>query len=192
MLSKYRPIVLCLLCFCLALPLRAQNEGIRLIRAGIISSFKAHSISLITSSNRKESTFNAFNLSLDTYGIYNQRTIYPGVKFTCMHNAIIYADRLAGNMVRYVIYAGGGGVLGYVKDYAPSIRNHGGILGLATNLGAIFAFPDTRFELGLDCTAELALQLRKMEEANGDLGLSWYANGVLRALIPQISIYYRF
>lgn len=191
MLKKSGTLVICAL-FCLAIPVRAQKENLQIIRAGLTSSFKSQSVSLITNSNRLEGTFNTFLLSLDTYGIYQQKTIYPGIKFTGLHNAIVYSDSFAGGQVKFILYAGGGGVLGYVKDYAPSIRNHGGIIGLATSVGTIFAFPDTRFELGVDFTAELALQLRKMEENNGNLGLSWYANGLIRALIPQISIFYRF
>lgn len=191
MLAKSKTFALCFI-LCLTIPLRAQAERIHFIRAGLTSSLKDQSISLIANSNRMEGTFNAFHLTLDTYGIYEQKTIYPGVKFSAMHNAVIYSDSFADNQIKYVVYAGGGGVVGYVKDYAPTIRNHGGILGVAMNVGMIFAFPGTNFELGLNGVAELALQLRKMEEKNGELGLSWYANGILRTLIPQICIYYRF
>lgn len=169
-----------------------QNaEGIHIIRAGLNNSFKTQGISLMTNSNRKENTFNSYLVGLDTYGIYQKKTTQPGVKFQFSHNTVLSYKEIT-NGVFCLLYAGGGGVAGYVKDYASTMRNSGVLLGITASAGGLLAFSGTRFELGMDFTAEMGLHLRKMVESNGSLGLSWYANGLIRALIPQILIYYRF
>lgn len=172
--------------------LSAQSKGIVVTRIGETSSFKGHSITLITTSNRKENAFLKFSAGLDTYGIISHKTISPGGKLSVTHNTIL-KNSFINDDIAYILYMGAGGVAGYLKDYyRESIKNHGVIMGVSTSLGGIVAFRNSNIELGLDFTADLALQLRKMEETENKLGLSWYANGLIRALIPQVSIYYRF
>ncbi len=170
----------------------AQSKSIVITRIGETSSFKGHSISLITTSGRKENAFLKFSAGLDTYGIISHKTISPGGKLSLTHNTIL-KNSYINDDIAYILYMGAGGVVGYLKDYyRETIKNHGVIMGVSTTLGGLVAFKKSNIELGLDFTADLALQLRKMEENENRLGLSWYANGLLRAIIPQISIYYRF
>ncbi len=171
----------------------AGQNRLNIVRIGETSSFKGHSVSVLTTYDRRENSFLRFSATLDTYGMLRDKTLEPGVKVSVVYNTIIQNGTVNDDIV-YIIYMGAGGVTGYLKDYyRESVRNHGVILGISPTVGGMLAFRGTNIELGLDFTAELALQLRKMEEtSSGRLGLSWYANGLMRALIPQVSIYYRF
>ncbi|MGM9787661.1 MAG: hypothetical protein ACI3ZF_02010 [Candidatus Cryptobacteroides sp.] len=160
-------------------------------RAGLVSSFKSQSISVLSTSDRKENSFNSFNLALDTYGLYSNISSIPGVKLNIVHNSIINSGQINKEFA-YIIYMGAGGVAGYVRDYSTLPRNHGFIFGLNTCAGALASFRSSRLELGIEFDAEWAFQIRKMEETDGRIGLSWYANGVIRAIIPKITLYYRF
>ena len=160
-------------------------------RVGLVSSFKAHSIIILSNSDKKEDSFNSYFLSLDTYGLYSHINDKAGVKAGVIHNSIIEKGFI-DKSVAYIIYAGAGGVAGYVRDYSTIERNLGFIFGLNTSVGALASFKGSKLELGVEFDAEWAFQIRKMEESDGRLGLSWYANGILRALFPNISLFYRF
>ncbi len=169
----------------------AQEGRIKVLRVGVMNSIKEQSVSVLTSSSKKENTYNTYSLSLDCYGTFNHKTKYPGVKFIFSHNTILHRATL-NDSIDYLLYLGAGGVCGYVRDYSNLKYAPGGLLGLTTSAGCIMAFAGTNFELGLDFTAQWALHLRRMEEHNNRLGLSWYANGLIYALIPQVCIIYRF
>lgn len=167
----------------------AEDRSAR--RIGIVSSYKSYSFSYIAPSLKHESAFDEFSVIMDCYGLYNGSVPNPGLKLNYSHNTIL--KRIVFNdEIACIVYAGAGGLLGYVRDFSELPRNHGGIAGLSTTIGSIFAYRNSNFEIGLNFTAEWALQLRRMEESHGKLGLSWYANGLIWALIPQISIYRRF
>ena len=190
-MGKRTLTVLFLLVFPLCAISAEERLPLSLTRAGLVSSFKAQSLSILSTSNKKENSFNSYNLTLDTYGLYSNVSDYPGVKLNIVHNSIIDSGRI-NDEIAYIIYMGAGGVAGYVRDYSALPRNHGFIFGLNTCAGALASFRGSRLELGVEFDAEWAFQIRKMEESDGRIGLSWYANGVLRALIPKISLYYRF
>lgn len=183
---------LALLCLCMP-SLSAWDKGVDITRIGEMSSIKGHSLSLLTTSNRKEDAFLRFSATLDTYGILSHKTTSFGGKFSATHNTI-FRNGSFNEEVFYILYMGAGGVAGYLRDYyRESIKNPGVIFGVTASVGAIVAFKRSHVELGLDFSSDLALQLRKMEETTDErLGLSWYANGIFGALIPQIAIYYRF
>ncbi len=160
-------------------------------RIGIVSSYKSYSLNYITSSPKHINGFDELSLIMDCYGLYNDAISSPGFKLDYSHNTII--KRIVLNEeIAYIVYAGAGGLIGYVKDYSELPRNYGGIVGLSTKIGSIVAFRNSNFEIGLSFTAEWALHLRRMEESHGKLGLSWYANGLIWAFVPQISIFRRF
>lgn len=169
----------------------AQEGGIKVLRLGVMNSIKEQSIVVLTNSSKKENTFNTYSLSADCYGIFNHKARQPGVKFMFSHNTILHRVTL-NESIDYLIYIGAGGVCGYVRDYSNMKFNPGALLGLTTSAGCIMAFAGTNFEMGLDFTAQWAIHLRQMEEQNARLGLSWYANGLIYALIPQVCIIYRF
>ena len=64
------------------------------------------------------------------------------------------------------------------------------MLGMAAGAGVIFIFPGA-IDIAVGVTGEFGLHLRT-DEQYGNLDLSWYENGVLKSLIPQITLYYRF
>ncbi len=189
-----KSLIFSLAFLCLFVPsLSAWDKGVDITRIGEMSSIKGHSLSVLTTSNRRENAFLRFSATLDTYGILSHKTSSFGGKLSATHNTI-FKNGSFDEDVRYILYVGAGGVAGYLKDYyRESIRNHGVIFGVTASAGGIVAFRRSHVELGIDFSSDLALQLRRMEEAtDARLGLSWYANGIFGALIPQIAIYYRF
>ena len=177
---------------CLITPSFAQDSEIKVLRTGVITSYKEQNVSIIASSSKQENTFNVFNLGMDTYGMFNYKSRLPGGKFSFSHDTIFHRGGFDDGQVEYILYVGAGFVGGYGKDFSNMKYNPGAILGITSSVGTIVAFKGSKLELGLDFTAQWAIHIRKMEEKNGLVGLSWYANGLIYALIPQVCIYYRF
>lgn len=167
-----------------------RRHGTKINRVGLVSSFSSQTLSLLRPSERNENTFDDFQICLDTYGLYTREITSPGIKLRYLHNTILKNDKI-NDSIAYIIYMGAGATVGYVRDYSPLPRNHGYIMGMALTAGCIFAFKDSNVELGVNLVGELAFHLRSMEEQIGQLGLSWYANGIFRSPMPQISIYYK-
>ena len=174
--------VLLLSCF----PVRAEHRTIE--RVGILNSPKGFGISLgIQQEDRR--LYNTVSLTADLDGILDGIESAPGIKFTWLHQNQIRRGIIRDD-VNYAMYLGGGFTTGWVRDHGAPGRNHGAILGMAAGAGVVFLFPG-HIDISLSFTGEFGLQLRK-DETFGTLDLSWYENGVLKALIPQVTIYYRF
>ncbi|MBR6457321.1 MAG: hypothetical protein IKS71_01870 [Bacteroidales bacterium] len=160
----------------------------RVERAGIINSPKEFGIALgIQQSDRQ--VYNTLHLTADMEGILDATETQPGIKFTWLHQNQI-REGIIREDVNYKLYFGGGFTTGYVRDNGAPGRNMGPILGLASGVGVLFLFQNN-IDIGITFTGEFGFQLRE-DETFGTLDLSWYANGVYKALIPQITLYYRF
>jgi len=168
-------------------PLVASAES-RVERAGIVNSPKGFGISMgIQQSDRQ--IYNTLNLVADLEGILDGSEDTPGIKFSYIHENILKAGTIRDD-VGYKLFFGGGFSAGFVKDHGPSVRNHGAMLGMAAAAGVIFIFPGS-IDIALSFTGEFGLHLRT-DEKYGNLDLAWYENGVIKAPIPQITLYYRF
>ena len=155
---------------------------------GILSSPKVFGISLgIQQEDRR--VYNTVSLAADLEGILDGTETTPGVKFTWLHQ-----NQIRGGVIRddidYRFYLGGGFTTGYVRDHGDPGRNMGPILGMAAGAGVLFLF-ENNIDVAISFTGEFGFQLRK-DETFGTLDLSWYANGVYKAPIPQVTLYYRF
>ena len=164
------------------------NAQRRIERVGLLNSPKGFGVSLgIQQEDRR--VYNTVSLTADLDGILGGIESTPGVKFTWLHQ-----NQIRGGVIRddvdYGLYLGGGFTTGWVRDHGAPNRNHGAILGMAAGAGVVFLFPN-HIDIALSFTGEFGLQLRK-DETFGTLDLSWYENGVLKALIPQVTLYYRF
>lgn len=160
----------------------------RVERAGIVNSPKEFGISLgVQQSDRQ--IYNTVYLTADLEGILDGTETQPGVKFTWLHQNQI-REGIIREDVDYKIYLGGGFTTGYVRDHGEQGRNMGPILGMAAGAGVLFLLQNN-IDIGITFTGEFGLQLRE-DEIFHTLDLSWYANGVLKALIPQVTLYYRF
>ena len=160
----------------------------RVERAGIVNSPKEFGISLGVQQNDRQ-IYNTVNLTADLQGIMDGTETQPGIKFTWLHQNQI-REGVIREDVDYRIYLGGGFTTGYVRDHGEPGRNMGPILGMAAGAGVLFLFQNN-IDIGITFTGEFGLQLRR-DEIFGTLDLSWYANGVLKAFIPQVTLYYRF
>lgn len=185
-----KPSLLCviaaaaLLCF-FSCPLRAQVE---IERVGLCSSWKEFALSFGlhgTSRNIR----NTVSLSADMDALFSGRQKIPGVKLTYLHQNILSAGRFTSSDAYYSLYAGGGGVAGYVTDGQGSI--HSPMAGLAAEFGILGSFPSSGFDVALAFKAEFALLLTPSEDY-APKRLGWYRNGLRRAYLPEIIIYYRF
>lgn len=181
------------LCLFFELPLSAGAQtAFKPQRLGLSSSLKGYGLVLNTDSNRKEKTLNSFCLYLDCYKLFSNQEDTPGYKFLYSHNALLKQGYLNDAIV-YSVYAGSGGVLGFVRDYSQLAHlNRGVEIGLCVSGGTLLSFRDSNWELGLSFFAEFALHLRQDEEVAHKINLSWYANGLFRTLLPQINVFYRF
>ncbi len=167
---------------------RAQR---RVERVGLLSSPKGFGVSMgIQQEDRR--LYNTVSLMADLEGILDGTESTPGIKFTWLHQ-----NQIRGGVIRedvdYRFYVGGGFTTGYVRDMRDRddiSRNLGAILGMAAGAGVLFLFQNN-IDVAISVTGEFGMQLRK-DETYGTLDLSWYANGVFKALIPQVTLYYRF
>lgn len=185
---KYSCLIL-LLCFSSGAGAQVPFQPRRL---GLSSSPKSFGLILDTDSNRKEKTFNSYALFLDCYQLLSGEEEKPGYKASYSHNTIIRQGYLNEGMV-YFLYAGSGGVLGYVRDYSSATHKNRGLeLGLTAGGGILLAFKDSKWEIGLSFLAEFALHIRQDESVSHKTDLSWYANGLFRAPLPMLNVYYRF
>lgn len=183
-----KPACIAVLALCLLLSCAEASAQRRIERAGIVNSPKGFGVSLGIAQNDRR-IYNTLNLTTDLEGILNGTENTPGIKLSWLHENILRRGVIRDD-VAYCFFVGGGFSAGYVKDHGAADRNHGAILGLAAETGIVFLFKDN-IDIALGVTGEFGMQLRK-DETFGTMDLSWYENGVLKALIPQITLYYRF
>lgn len=164
----------------------AQNR--RVERAGVLSSPKEFGVSLgIQQEDRR--VYNTVSLTADMEGILDGTETQPGIKFSWLHQNALKTGYIRDD-ITYRFYLGGGFATGYVRDHGAPGRNMGPILGMAAGAGVLFLFPNN-IDIAVGITGEFGFQLRE-DETYGTLDLSWYANGVFKAPIPHVTLYYRF
>ena len=166
----------------------ASSAQSRVERIGIVNSPKGFGISLGLKQNDR-GIYNTLNLTADLEGILDATEDTPGIKLSYIHENILKSGTIRED-VGYRLYIGGGFSAGFVKDHGPADRNHGAMLGMSAGAGVIFLFPG-RIDIAISLTGEFGLHLRT-DENYGNLDLAWYENGVIKAPIPQITLYYRF
>lgn len=168
----------------------AASAQRRVERAGVVSSFKEFGISLGIRHGHGSSLYNTFSLNADMEGIFFGKEVVPGVKFSYTHQNFIRKGSFRGGDALYAIFFGGGFCGGYVKDSGGEWFGHGPMAGLAADAGALFLFP-CKIDIMLSLSGEFGLHLRK-DLRYGSTDLSWYRNGVVKAWVPNITIFYRF
>lgn len=89
------------------------------------------------------------------------------------------------NCNRWLLYAGPGAMAGYVSDRA---QPHGIVLGLAGNFGAKYLF-DKQLSLGISFHPVVGFQFNRVD---GHIQQNIYESGLWRAVLPEISIGYRW
>ena len=113
----YKNRKIALLCvvalYCLITPSFAQDSEIKMLRTGVITSYKEQNVSIIASSSKQENTFNVFNLGLDTYGLFSYKSRLPGGKFSFSHDTIFHRGGFDDGQVEYIFFVGAGFVAGY-------------------------------------------------------------------------------
>lgn len=162
----------------------------RVERVGVVNSFKEFGISLGVRQKYDSSLYNTFSLKADMEGVFLGEELSPGVKFSYTHQNFMKKGSFRDGEALYAFFFGGGFCGGYVKDGVGEWLGHGPMAGLAADAGALFLFP-CRIDIMLSLSGEFGLYLRK-DRRYGSTELSWYRNGVVKAWIPNVTIFYRF
>lgn len=123
-------------------------------------------------------------------GIFLGKEMIPGVKFSYTHQNFMKKGSFRGGEALYALFFGGGFCGGYVKDSGGDWLGYGPMAGLTADIGALFIFP-IRIDIMLSLNGEFGLHLRK-DRRYGSTELSWYRNGVVKAWLPNVTIFYRF
>ena len=165
--------------------------------AGITSSKKAFGIYM--AEWRDDMSFNSFSLEADLFGVLKGFTSTPGVRLNFSRNYILLTTGDPACCV-YEIYAGPGISSGWVRDYElayikgePSLgfeKNPGFFAALSAVFGCTFHFP-RKIDLAASIMMDTGVHLRK-DEKLGNLDLSFYRNGIARALEPSLTIMYKW
>ena len=148
----------------------------------------------------KDGIFHTVNAYVDIYGVATSRCSYPGYKANISRQYVCNRFERDGFSVSF--YAGPGLSVGYVRDHDKGrgfdltslmADNEGVALALSGDAGFFFDFGRNVF-LDLSWTAEAGIHLRRneAEKTYNAASLSLYNNGLLQALYPQLTIYFRF
>lgn len=157
---------------------------------GIYNSLKGFGIQVELQS---EDIIHALTLNLDMYGLYMVRTDNPGIMVNYSRNHILSRKDMKDFILEW--YVGPGCTAGYVYDFEKGTEslehNPGGMLALCCTGGGRFSFNAVRLTLDLSLRADCGVHLRKNETSDSN-NLTFYTNGIARALYPQLSLLYRF
>lgn len=157
---------------------------------GIFNSTKGFGLCL---ENNNGNNFDAFIVYLDMYGMYAPRTDVPGFKFNYSHNHIFRVFDKKEYSVQ--LYVGPGCSAGYVHDFEGGrdnlSRNPGGVLALSCTGGCRMPFTESRFCLDFSLRAEVGAHIRRNNELSVN-SLSFYLNGLIQTIAPQLTILYSF
>ena len=173
-----------------------ENASAQRTLAGLYNSPKGFGLQVdIESKTAPE--FSRIVLYADSYGIFQGRTTTPGAVLSFTRD-YIFASQERQDVI-FNLYAGAGATAGYVHDfekgsgslYAGALSRRMGFAGaLAGNIGVRADF-GRRLVLDASLRADLGLFARAKDE-NGSVLFSFYRNGALRCLYPQLSLLYRF
>lgn len=156
---------------------------------GLYSSPKGFGANFSISSDGR--AFDSFSFYLDTYGVLSGRCLYPGYKFNYSRNIVF--SRLEGGDVAYAFYVGPGVTLGYAREYEPYIYtdhrkflsgNYGAVGAASASLGCRLEFSGP-VSIDLGWTVEAGVFIDKAESGTT---VSFYRNGVVSAMYPQVII----
>lgn len=156
-------------------------------RLGLYNSPKGFGLKMENVLDERQS--NTLTLYADIDGLILDNEKWPGVKLSYSHNHFFKKGNLPE--AEYAFYVGAGASAGWVRDFSRETARHKGICAcLETSIGVLFTFSG-HIDLALDFTLEAGLHFRK-EELYGNPAVSWYANGVFKTPLPQLTIFYRF
>lgn len=148
----------------------------------------------------KDGIFHTAHAYVDIYGVATSRCSYPGFKANFSRQYVCRRFQRDGYSVAF--YAGPGISLGYVRDHDKGrgfdltslmADNEGFALAVSGDAGFFFDFGRNVF-LDLSWTAEAGIHLRRneAEKKYTAASLSLYNNGLLQAIYPQLTVYFRF
>ena len=181
---------------CLALVLTTPEAAAREWSAGLFSSPSGWGLQA-QACDRSGTEMDIITLTADAYGLVTGRTGDLGVKLGYTHDYIISTYEADGFTMNF--HAGAGLTVGYVHD-----GENGSILGtgeaLQKEMGVMAALSGSigfRFDFTRNAAIDFGLSANpgvhlRMDRENGSMYLSFYRNGLFHALLPHISIMYRF
>ncbi|MBQ9462933.1 MAG: hypothetical protein IJU68_04675 [Bacteroidales bacterium] len=165
--------------------------------AGIFNSIKG--FGAYFSLAEKNGVFHSATAFVDIYGVATSRCSFPGYKFNVSRQYII--REFDKSPVHMRLYAGPGISLGMVHDHDKGrgidftsliSDNTGFMLAVSGDIGCRFDF-GSRVALDLSFMAEGGFHLREYEKEKSysAASLSFYNNGILQDIYPQLTILFR-
>lgn len=125
-------------------------------------------------------------ITADMHGILSGHEKIPGLKVSYLKAHRIGHISQLGEDTAASFFLGSGFSTGYVKDYKKDF----GLMGsFCTAVGVQFSFLERTF-IRLCLTGELGLHFDSNDAH--DTSLTIYKNGIIKALIPELSITYSF
>lgn len=184
-----------LLVLCFSLAVFAQVSEAREWCAGLTSSPVGSGIRAQLTNGGGE--LDIITVVADTYGVVTGRTSDIGIRASYTHDYVLASLRTDGFLMRF--HAGAGLMAGYVHDHEGGLfistdKDLGKGMGLAAALSCSIGLRlDFARNVAIDFgfAANPGVHLR-LDEENGSIYLSFYKNGIFHAILPQISIMYRF
>ena len=148
---------------------------------GLYNSTKGFGINAIRPVSGQEE-FDNFCLYADIYGLPLGKSTAPGVFFGYTRDYIFRTIEI--DQIVFDFYAGAGASAGYVRD--REAERMGGVFALCGDVGVRADF-SRLISVALSFRTDLGLYMSK-ESASAALLFSFYRNGLIRTLHPQISI----
>lgn len=151
---------------------------------GYISSPKYVGISY-SLTNKNSQVSNNLSLNLDLMNVLKGESDHPGLRL-CYNQTRPFEnwDTKSGTIISF--YAGPGASVGYVMDYD---EDFGWFIALSGTCGFDFKFIKP-INIRIGIMGEFGIQCVNQGENNTKIKL--YKNGIIRSVIPEISISYRF
>lgn len=151
---------------------------------GLYNSTKGFGVNAIRPVPGQEE-FDNYTLYADIYGLPLGKSSIPGVYFSYTRDYIFRTIEIDG--IVFDFYAGAGASAGYVRD--REAERMGGVFALCGDVGVRADF-SRLISVALSLRTDLGLYISK-EPASTALLFSFYRNGLIRTLHPQISILFR-
>lgn len=152
---------------------------------GAVYSFKEVGLSYVCG-NADGNPWQMFRLVADLSDIVKGETDVPGVRLVYNIGYPVKTWRSINNTVLDLI-AGPGAVIGLVNDHGA--EHFSAIAGISGMIGMYFHFTSL-FVIGIGFNAELGICMSGKNTQNTDI--SYWKNGIRQAIMPEISIGYRF
>lgn len=180
MFKRHHYIIFCITAtLSLAVSLKAQPKAIG-------CSYSFNGFGIVYEHNLQQDNFLEVKLKTDMQEVFLGRTSFPGASASICWNYVLHKmEDKEGNLWQF--FAGPGVGAGYGKDFR---KDEGWFIGLQGSGGAECLF---RRNISISFTVNPLLSIQfSRDRERGTVLTTWYRNGIIWALMPELSIKYSF